>query len=88
MHTTQISDVADGRQLVEALGAEETAVIVRADGTPAAYIMSPEAYEAAQRKTELLLKVMEGLESAAVGRTYSQEEVEKMFEARRAQWRG
>ena len=87
MHTTQISGLENTRQLVDALGKEETSVIVREDGSPAAYLLSPQAYETLQNRVELLKKINEGLASGVGGHTYTQAEVETMFKEKFAKWR-
>ena len=78
MRTEQLSNFErDARRIVDQLIADKTALIVREDGTPAAYLVDPKTYEAAIDRLHLLEAVAEGERALAEGRTLTHAQVKQ-----------
>lgn len=72
----------DARRMVDELGVEKTALIVREDGTPAAYLVDPKTYQLAAERLAMLEIVAIGEKDFDEGRVVTHEQAK----AKLAKW--
>jgi PHD/YefM family antitoxin component YafN of YafNO toxin-antitoxin module len=78
MRTEQLSQLEQNiRRIVDELNADKTALILREDGSPAAYLVDPETYQAALDRLHLLEAIAVGERDIVEGRVFTHEQVKE-----------